>query len=382
MRLIQQRNTPVLLPRLSTLCLRMYGPGVLSVLSPALRSVVVHQPRLSKANIPTICALMDVLGDAVAFPRLETFYLDVRNIPLPSLQAPPRMTSLRRLSILGGKLTHLGLLADLSTLPYLETLEVQFSPSAAFVVPPKFPSTPFVALKSLGIEAPALCLYAILEVLPVGGLQSLAITPLNEPFELEGRCHALLARYFQIMSSRFSASMTTLVMEYGFIHERSSSVNAFGVSVFEPLIEMRKLQEVDLSQMHWAMKTFGDNELAKFASAWPAIQELKFPTSLRMKATIRTLQSFATGCPHLRHLEIPFDGQVVEESTLPMTSCPLEMLRIGDTPIPEDKLDLARNLAMLFPSLQAVYDTPEGGCVTIKSLVQEFQAVRAEKRTP
>ena len=244
MRLIQQRNTPVLLPRLSTLFLCTYGPGVLFILSPTLRSVVVHQPRFSQANIPPLCALMDVLGNTVAFPRLETFCLrlDVRD-SLRSLQAPPRMTSLRRLSIFGGKLTDLGLLADLSTLPYLEALEVQFSPSAAFVVPPKFPSTPFVALKSLGIEAPALDLYAILEVLPVGGLQSLAITPLNKSLESERR-HTLLTRYFQIMSWRFSASMTTLVIrKCRFLFETFE--NALGVSIFEPLFEMRKLQKVD-----------------------------------------------------------------------------------------------------------------------------------------
>ena len=344
----------------------------MSILSSTLRSVVVSTVVSCQADLSALWVLMDALGDTVAFPRLEKFSLEVNDFllwPL-KLQAPSRMTNLRQLSILGGTFTDLGILADLSTLPYLEDLKIDFSPSTTFVTS-QFPSTAFVALKGLGIEAPVLCLHAILEGLPAGGLQSLTITPLNEPFDLEERRHALLAGCFQIISSRFSASMATLIVEYGFVQETSRE-NAFSVSLFEPLFEMRNLQKVDLSGLHWTMKTFGDEEFAKFASAWPAIQELKFP-SYRMKATIRTLQSFATECPCLRHLEIPFDGQPVEESTLPMTSSPLEVLVVGNTPSPEDELHLARNLDRLFPSLQAAY-------ITLGMITRKLEAVRAEKR--
>ena len=366
-RLIQQRKTLPLLPRLSTLFLRTYGSGVLSILSPTLHSVVVSMVEFSRDDIPAVWVLMDVLSDTMAFHRLEKFSLELGDFHLPSLvRAPSRMTNLRQLSILEGTLTDLGILADLSTLPYLEDLGIDFSPFAAFATLSQFPLTPFVALKSLGIEAPALRLGAILEVLPVGGLQSLTISPLIEPFEPEKKCHASLARYFQIISSRFSASMTTLVVEWWHDSafddglEMPPPKNAFNVSLFEPLFETRNLQKVDLSELHWAMETFGDEEFAKFASAWPAIQELKFP-SYRMKATIRTLQSFATERPRLRHLEIPFDGQPVEESTLPMTSSPLETLSIGYTPIipRKDESRLVRNLDRLFPSLQAVSDPLE-----------------------
>jgi hypothetical protein len=98
---------------------------------------------------------------------------------------------------------------------------------------------------------------------------------------------------------------------------------------------MRKLQKVNLSGMQEVitMSSFGDEEFFKFASAWPAIEELDLPAT-QMTATIRTLQSFATECPRLRHLRISFDGQAVEDSTLPMTSSPLEMLMVGETPIP------------------------------------------------
>jgi len=148
--------------------------------------------------------------------------------------------------------------------------------------------------------------------------------------------------------------MTTLIVGEGLLREMSSK-NAFNISLFEPLFDMQKLQKVDLSNMYWTLKTFGNEELAKFASAWLTFQELTL-SFFRMNATIRALQSFATNCPGLRHLEIPFDGRAVEDSTLPMTSSALEILVVGDTPIPEDELYLARNLDGLFPSLREVSD--------------------------
>ena len=116
------------------------------------------------------------------------------------------MTNLRQLSILGENFTDLEILPNLSTLSYLEDLKAHFSPSAAFVTHPNFPLTAFVAVKSMDIAAPALCLHAILEALPVGGLQSLTMGPLIKTSEPEDRLRILWARYFQIISSRFSAS--------------------------------------------------------------------------------------------------------------------------------------------------------------------------------
>jgi len=102
-----------------------------------------------------------------------------------------------------------------------------------------------------------------------------------------------------------------------------------------------------------------------------------------MDATIHTLKSFATRCPLLRHLQISFDGQAVEQSTLPMTSSPLEILMVGATPIPEEEVHLARNLDRLFPSLQAVCKTSEKTYkewVKVGKLVRAFQDVRTERR--
>ena len=76
-RLIQQRKTLPILPRLSTLFLRTYGSGVLSILSPTLHSVVVSMVEFSRDDIPVVWVLMDVLSDAVAFPRLEKFSLEL-----------------------------------------------------------------------------------------------------------------------------------------------------------------------------------------------------------------------------------------------------------------------------------------------------------------
>ena len=270
MRLIQQRQTPLLLPRLSTLSSYTSGPGVLSVLSPTLRSVIVSTPRSSRAVIPAVWTLMDVLSDTVAFPRLEKFYLDVGNFPPRPLRAPSRMTNLRQLSILGAGLTDLDILADLSTLLYLEDLEIDFSPSAAFVTHPEFPSTAFVALKSLRIKAPALYLHDILEALPVGGLQFLTIRPLEEHLEFEYRRHASWTKYFQIISSKFSASMMTLVVD-------GMPPDSPSVSFFEPLFEMRKLQKVDLSGMDYVAMSFGDKEFSKFASAVASYPRAGFP---------------------------------------------------------------------------------------------------------
>jgi hypothetical protein len=75
MRLIQHRKSP-LLPRLSTLCSIPYGPLVWSILSPTLRSVTVDVFDGSRYS-GCVWALMDVLGDIVAFPCLEKFHLEV-----------------------------------------------------------------------------------------------------------------------------------------------------------------------------------------------------------------------------------------------------------------------------------------------------------------
>ena len=379
MRLIQHRKFP-LLPRLSTLCSIPYGPVVWSILSPTLRSFIVDV--FLEADIPAVSALMDALGDIVAFPRLEKFHLEAVNMPPWPLRALSRMTNLRQLSIFGPDIANLGILVDLSTLPYLEDLMVQFEPDATFVTHPEFPLTPFVALKSLGIEAPALFLDTILVVLPVAVLQSLTIKPLKDAWVPESdERRALWTRYFQIISSRFSASMTTLVVECDVRYELPPE--SVSISLFEPLFEMRKLQKVDLSEMQEviSMSNFGDQEFFRFASAWPAIQELDLP-AMQTTATIRTLQSFATECPRLRHLQISFDVQAVEETTLPMTSSPLEMLMVGETPMPEDEVHLARNLDRLFPSLQAVCyasATPKEWD-RVGKLVRAFRAVRAEER--
>ena len=221
----------------------------------------------SGTDSSAVWALIDMLGAFLASRSSSSTYLQVTNPPFRSLRALSRMINLRQLSLFGGEFPDLGILADLSTLPYLEDLKAQFSPDAAFVTHTKFPSTAFVALKNLDIETPALSesLRAILEAPPVGGLQSLTITLLDEPSEPEERRYTLWERYFQIISSRFSASMTTLIVardsnKYSFVSGMSSSEleNAFSVSLFEPLFDMRKLQKVDLSEMHWAMKTFGD----------------------------------------------------------------------------------------------------------------------------
>jgi len=56
------------------------------------------------------------------------------------------------------------------------------------------------------------------------------------------------------------------------------------------------------------------------------------------------------------------------------------MLVVGDTPIPEDALHLARNLDRLFPSLQRVYAGLFNHRVGVGKLVRALQAVRAEEK--
>ena len=76
----------------------------MSILSPTLRSVVISEVEegfSQPEHIPAVWALMDVLGDAVAFPRSEKFSLDVDQFPSQPLRALSRMANLRQLSILG-----------------------------------------------------------------------------------------------------------------------------------------------------------------------------------------------------------------------------------------------------------------------------------------
>ena len=58
----------------------------------------------------------------------------------------------------------------------------------------------------------------------------------------------VVGKILPAQTSRFSTSMTTLVVENGSIHE-----NAFSSPLFEPLFEIP--QKVDHSRMHWAMRT-------------------------------------------------------------------------------------------------------------------------------
>jgi len=55
------------------------------------------------------------------------------------------------------------------------------------------------------------------------------------------------------------------------------------------------------------------------------------------------------------------------------------LLPVGETPILENEIHLARNLDRHFPSLQAVYDVVVGWVATRELLGQGFQAVRTER---
>lgn len=200
---------------------------------------------------------------------------------------------------------------------------VHFPPSAALATHPKFPLTAFVAFRSLGIEIPALC--------------------------------------FQIFREDGLSQGTP---------SKSVTVSLFGL-----LFEMRKLQKVDLSGMHWVTLGFGDKEFSKFASAWPALQELDFSLDfsvLRMNANI---QSFATKFPRPRRLTISFDGQAVRqrEHFADDIKCSGNAYMVGDT---GDELHLAWNHGRSDTSLDTLKEWVNGG----KKLLRAFQTVRAAGR--
>ncbi|RDB16617.1 hypothetical protein Hypma_002864 [Hypsizygus marmoreus] len=370
------KKSAPLLPCLTSLSAAPLGPGMLSLLSPTLRTVRISAPSIQ--NYPVVWVALEVLTDAERFPYLEELFVQ-SSLTAPSLLSFPRITNLRDLTILEG-VNDLGIFTTLSALRRLTSLRIEFEEPSSFVTQPDASSIAFPSLETLSLAVEIRYVIPLLQVLPSNVLQNLGITA-GLGVANNSREKLNWSRIFETITSKFSNSLKSLrVMPDDVVMHQTPS-NDF--RIFEPLLDIHGLEVAEFRWFAWML--FSDEEYGKIASAWLKARKLEFPSSDMPKATLASLQCFGLTCRYLRHLAISFDARnlpPIDTVTLPSLSHALETLDVQRSPIKSERA-AARHIDRLFPSVTDVLSGSLSSNMMwhdVGDLLSVLKAVRADER--
>ncbi|RDB16616.1 hypothetical protein Hypma_002865 [Hypsizygus marmoreus] len=352
-----RQSTPIL-PSLISFCAVPFGPGLLSFLSPTLRTVGIFTASTNE-HVPAVWTFMDALTDSEKYPYLENLNVQALLTP-PSLLSLSRIPNLRDLTLFGVGVNDLGLFAALSELQKLASLSIEFRGSSSFVTRHKVqPATAFPALETLSLSIETRHVPPLLKFLPHDKLKKFGIiAAAGTSGTRQEKLNWL--KIFETIGSRFSGSMKSLdfTVDHSLMSQTAIEASDCDFQMFQPLRDMPELEEVLFHLFPWM--SFSDEGYKALAAVWPKAQKLAFPPSPTPIATFISLQYFALTCPALRYLCLSFDAcnlPPIASDNLPLSSHTLEQLDVLSSPVADER-SAARHIDRLFPSLKQLSFTP------------------------
>ncbi|KAI5895460.1 uncharacterized protein SCHCODRAFT_02573083 [Schizophyllum commune H4-8] len=267
------------------------------------------------------------------------------------------LSGLRTLSLKVGASLRPAIVASLSRLPRLESLELLAEHLDADALPVPA-STLFPALHDLHLRAHAQVAIAFLNLVPRDALRSLRV-------DLEDTSlSAQTARtVFASVASAASNSLTNFTLEWHRDGEGELTADALA-----PLARLQRLRRLVLDTR--ALPDLTDAELDKLAQCWPYLEVLELGSAplperdgradWACRGTLGSLNILANACPRLRALMMPVDlGKGVEgKEEEAVSHASLECLSLWSPSVFEPK-EVAEKLEAMFPALKIVDGSPE-----------------------
>ncbi|KAH8079409.1 hypothetical protein BXZ70DRAFT_647750 [Cristinia sonorae] len=226
--------------------------------------------------------------------------------------------------------------------------------------------TTFSALITLDIFFPKI--QQMVDLFSLCTFTSLTSVMLNlEGYYFEQPLQTVVAALFSAIARSITSPtfkdihFTTLAVHSENHHLETDPPARISSDHLRPLLALSKSLRSLLVDMHW-LWDLDDRLICDMASAWPGLETLAFMATEHWvtpsRVTLRGLEALSRCCPRLRHLDIAFDGSLVDVIETPLTrraqlNNTLVYLSVGCSVVDSPDL-LAARLISLFPSLEQV----------------------------
>ncbi|EED85803.1 predicted protein [Postia placenta Mad-698-R] len=341
-------------------------------ISPKLKKVVIDFSILSSHDDPKLSTFMTRIG--AECPQITEVDIDVttwgNDRPLPSTieWSSSLVCRLARLQVLrcgniplrGTALAHLGCLSTLKEVRVLLTRDTVDSWTSTSLK--SRDQARFMTLRKLDIRTQDLTAFNDLA-------NGKFMFPQVETFRID--CSSFpsaseVDAFFNALQDLFSPSrLQSLSMETRPWEDqwRNNTILSCGGTLrrdhLRKLLAFHKVQTIILQAQ---LEVDLDDDIAEeMSAAWPQIETLIIPPQCKLwsegeiKATLRSLQSFATNCPRLIHLNIPFRADGANIHLLPPRTPrnhALERLDLKWVLIDEHVSEVATLLGKILPNLK------------------------------
>ena len=396
---------------LNNLHIYEFSPPILfeRLIAPSLRflQVIVQGPPMNDSNHwkpdDILCKVFDILtipshdgSDANQSAQLQ--HLELSATPLPS-SCLDQLASLRQLRILHLKkgvtpeyIEGVDYLRRLSTLPYLHDLCLAVEEDEYFH---RVPQDGFPSLERLVLQGKPSSLQSLLRALPSNRLKVIGIydvvnswAPLIPGAEELRICLQEWCACFGELAQQ-AGTLTALYIRVHSDAAKPDDAKACAadlpmMSILKPLLELRKLQVVELAG--FMQLPYSDVDVRDIAVAWPEIQHMAFPPPFAevMQPSLMSLRLLSRFCPNLHSLSIWLDlnaetdvepnSELLQQlNTLPVvTNHALMVLNVNESYLrKEDVTTLANQLGDWFPLLRNVVASQSEVAAEISMALQE-----------
>ncbi|KAF5367283.1 hypothetical protein D9615_010466 [Tricholomella constricta] len=332
-----------------------------------------------------VWACLDALVEHA--PKLQDLHVQTTLTPA-CLSTIPRMSNLQCLSLLCKGLRDVRFLHALHVLKHLKKLVISFEDSATFVIsslPKASTAQALPALIELNVSVPPQQISPLLSIFKEHSLRRLEIRTPPKRSILEGPPQPdpipdpeMWAKALQDIPIRFPYLTH---MTVGFQRDRMDMTAPGLFPLFEPLLDLRELENVNLD-FPWLF--FTDDDFKKIALAWPELCTLRLAGSVGTPiATVTALQSFAIHCPKLHGISLQFDARQLPPTTIedaPISFSKVKLLDTQDSPV-DSALSVARHIDRIFPSIKTIQSSRQGELWgEVGDLIRVLKAVRMDQK--